>query len=144
MCTLRPVRVRFGAVEFDLSSSELRSIETPDPSNPDANDTVVLREQVFRVLQVLVEREGKIVTREEIKSRLWANDTLSILTKASMRRSKDTGRTEEANRLADGVSREAPLDTIVQNYLVPTIRASVKLQQRDPEAAIDLLRGAIQ
>jgi DNA-binding winged helix-turn-helix (wHTH) protein len=25
---------------------------------------------------MLLEREGKIVTREEIKSRLWANDTV--------------------------------------------------------------------
>jgi tetratricopeptide (TPR) repeat protein len=55
-----------------------------------------------------------------------------------------SGRTDEANRLADEVSQEAPLDTIVQKYLVPTIRASVKLQKHDPNAAIDLLRGAIQ
>ena len=53
-----------------------------------------------------------------------------------------SGRTGEANRLADEVSQEAPLDTIVQNYLVPTVRAALKLQQHDPAAAIDLLRGA--
>ena len=64
-------RVRFGAFEFDLSTGELRSIEAPDP-----NHKVLLREQVFQVLKMLVEREGKIVTREEIKSRLWANDTV--------------------------------------------------------------------
>jgi DNA-binding winged helix-turn-helix (wHTH) protein len=75
MSTLRPERVRFGGFEFDLSTGELRSIEAPDPSSPDSNSKVVLREQVFRVLQMLAEREGKIVTREEIKSRLWANDT---------------------------------------------------------------------
>ena len=54
-----------------------------------------------------------------------------------------SGRTGEANRLADEVSQEAPLDTIVLNYLVPTVRAAVKLQQHDPAAAIDLLRGAL-
>ena len=54
-----------------------------------------------------------------------------------------SGRTGEANRLADEVSQEAPLDTIVQNYLVPTVRAAVKLQQHDPAAAIDLLRSAL-
>jgi TolB-like protein/DNA-binding winged helix-turn-helix (wHTH) protein len=31
---------------------------------------------VFRVLSMLVQYEGKIVTREEIKVRLWANDTV--------------------------------------------------------------------
>jgi tetratricopeptide (TPR) repeat protein/tRNA A-37 threonylcarbamoyl transferase component Bud32 len=55
-----------------------------------------------------------------------------------------SGRTEEANRLADEVSQEAPLDTLVQKYLVPTVRAAVKLQQHDPAAAIDLLRGTIR
>jgi tetratricopeptide (TPR) repeat protein len=55
-----------------------------------------------------------------------------------------SGRTEEANRIADEVSQEAPLDAIVQKYLVPTVRAAVKLQQHDPVAAIDLLRGAVQ
>jgi tetratricopeptide (TPR) repeat protein len=54
-----------------------------------------------------------------------------------------SGRTDEAGRIADEVSREAPLDTIVQKYLVPTVRAAIKLQKHDPDAAIDLLRGTI-
>jgi tetratricopeptide (TPR) repeat protein len=32
----------------------------------------------------------------------------------------------------------------VQKYLVPTVRAAVKLRQHDPDAAVDLLRGTIQ
>jgi TolB-like protein/DNA-binding winged helix-turn-helix (wHTH) protein/cytochrome c-type biogenesis protein CcmH/NrfG len=71
-----PERVRFGAFELDLSTGELRSIEATDPGNPGPNNRVLLREQVFQVLRMLVERDGKIVTREEIKSRLWANDTI--------------------------------------------------------------------
>ena len=55
-----------------------------------------------------------------------------------------SGRTDEAERIADEVSQEAPLDTIVQKYPVPTVRAAVKLQQHDPNAAIDLLRGTSQ
>src|SRR5712672_3160059 len=71
MRTLPSERVRFGAFELDLGTGELRSIEAPGPNNK-----VILREQVFQVLRMLLEREGKIVTREEIKSRLWANDTV--------------------------------------------------------------------
>jgi len=71
MPTLSSGRVRFGAFELDLSTGELRSIEAPDPNNK-----VILREQVFQVLRMLLEREGKIVTRENIKGRLWANDTV--------------------------------------------------------------------
>src|ERR1700690_281487 len=71
MHTLPSKRVLFGAFEFDLSTGELRSIEAPDPDNK-----VLRREQVFQVLRMLDDREGKIVTREEIKTRLWANDTV--------------------------------------------------------------------
>jgi len=71
MYTLPSERIRFGAFELDLSTGELRSIGAPDPNNK-----VLLREQVFQVLRMLVEREGKIVTREEIKSRMWPNDTV--------------------------------------------------------------------
>ena len=63
-------RVRFGAFELDLSTGELRSIEGPHPNNK-----VLLREQMFQVMRMLVERDGAIVTREEIKSRLWADHT---------------------------------------------------------------------
>jgi TolB-like protein/DNA-binding winged helix-turn-helix (wHTH) protein/cytochrome c-type biogenesis protein CcmH/NrfG len=76
MYTLSSGRILFGAFELDLSTGELRSIEAPDPNNPDLNNKVILREQVFQVLRMLLEREGKIVTREEIKGRLWANDTV--------------------------------------------------------------------
>ena len=69
-------RVRFGAFELDLSTGELCSIEALDPGNPGPNQKVLLREQVFQVLRLLVERDGKIVTREEIKSRLWGDDTV--------------------------------------------------------------------
>jgi len=55
-----------------------------------------------------------------------------------------TGRTEEAGKLADQISAERPEDALVQNYLAPTIRAAIKLQQRDPAAAIDLLRGTVK
>jgi hypothetical protein len=48
-------RVRFGAFELDLSTGELRSIEGPHPNNK-----VLLREQMFQVMRMLVERDGTI------------------------------------------------------------------------------------
>src|ERR1700687_6495747 len=71
MHTFSSDRILFGAFELDLSTGELRSIEAPDPDNK-----VILREQVFQVLRMLLEREGKIVTREEINGRLWPDDTV--------------------------------------------------------------------
>jgi len=71
MPTLSSGRARLGAFDLDLSTGELRSIEAPNPDNK-----VLLREQVFQVLRMLIEHEGDIVTREEIKSRLWSSDTV--------------------------------------------------------------------
>src|SRR6516225_11559743 len=71
MPTLPSGRVLFGAFELDLTTGELRSTDRPGQNNK-----VLLREQVFQVLRMLVERDGKIVTRDEIKCRLWPNDTV--------------------------------------------------------------------
>jgi eukaryotic-like serine/threonine-protein kinase len=60
-------RVRVGSFELDLPSGELRA-----PNR----ETVLLREQPFQVLRMLVERPGQIVTRTEIKDTLWPNDTI--------------------------------------------------------------------
>src|SRR5580698_10749142 len=70
MRTLPSTGVRFGTFELDLNTGELRSAGAPDPDSKD-----LLREQVFHVLRMLVEREGQIVTRDEIKERLWPDDT---------------------------------------------------------------------
>jgi len=61
-----PARVGFGPFQLDLRAGELRR-----------NDrSVVLHQQPFQVLLMLVELEGEIVTREEIKKKLWPNDTV--------------------------------------------------------------------
>ena len=61
-----PNRRRFGAFEFDLKAGELRK----------GARRVLLQEQPFQLLLMLVERRGDIVTLDEIKKRLWPNDTV--------------------------------------------------------------------
>jgi hypothetical protein len=51
MNTLPSRRVLFGAFELDLTTGELRSTDTPGP-----NSKVLLREQVFQVLRMLVDQ----------------------------------------------------------------------------------------
>ena len=67
----RAGRVRLGTFEVDLHSGALYPAGTvgDDHKTP-------LREQPLRVLQMLIEGGGKVVTREEIKKRLWPNDTI--------------------------------------------------------------------
>ena len=61
-----PVRVRFGTFELDLKSGELW----------DGGRKVVLPEQPFQVLRILVEYGGEVASREVIQRKLWPNDTI--------------------------------------------------------------------
>src|SRR6267378_2867525 len=64
-------RVRLGEFQLDLSSGELRTLGAVN-----GDGKILLREQPFQVLRMLIQRGGKIVTREEIKRKLWPNDTI--------------------------------------------------------------------
>src|ERR1700747_2144598 len=66
-------RARFGTFELNVRTGELISIGT-EPVEP-ASAKVLLREQPFRILRILVERQGQIVSRQEIRQILWPNDT---------------------------------------------------------------------
>jgi len=67
-------RVRFGTFELNVRTGELISF---GPGAAEAGSAkVLLREQPFQILRILVERQGKIVTRQEIKQILWPNDTV--------------------------------------------------------------------
>jgi serine/threonine protein kinase/Tol biopolymer transport system component len=65
------IRVRLGAFELDLQSGELSSVPASG-----SRSRIVLAQQPFRLLVMLVEREGAMVTREEIQKRFWQNDTI--------------------------------------------------------------------
>ena len=57
--------VRFGSFEFDLASGELRS----------QGRRVPLQDQPAQVLAELVSRPGEVVTRDELRRTVWADDT---------------------------------------------------------------------
>jgi len=57
--------IRFGVFEVDLDAAELRKHGL----------RLKLPEQPFQILAMLLERPGDIVTREELRNRLWQTDT---------------------------------------------------------------------
>src|SRR5271167_2898189 len=61
-----PSRLRFGAFEFDLKAGELHK----------GARKILLQEQPFQILRMLVERRGDLVTLDEIQRKLWPNDTV--------------------------------------------------------------------
>ena len=58
-------RVRTGLFEIDVDSGEVHK----------QGRRVALQEQPFRVLAMLLERPGEVVSREELQARLWPADT---------------------------------------------------------------------
>ena len=60
-----PRTLRFGPYEADLSTGELRRDGVK----------LSLQDQPFQILALLVRRPGELVTREELRSRLWPADT---------------------------------------------------------------------
>jgi serine/threonine protein kinase/Flp pilus assembly protein TadD len=46
-----------------------------------------------------------------------------------------------AEKLADDLDKSHPLDTLVQRYWLPTIRAAIALERKDPNHAVELLKG---
>ena len=54
------------------------------------------------------------------------------------------GDTAEAQRLADKLNQQFPLDTVTQTYWLPTIRAAIALQHNNPQQAIATLEPALQ
>jgi eukaryotic-like serine/threonine-protein kinase len=57
--------IRFGVFEADLHAGEVRK----------SGNRVKLQDQPFKVLQILLERPGSLVTREELQSRIWPDES---------------------------------------------------------------------
>jgi Tol biopolymer transport system component/DNA-binding winged helix-turn-helix (wHTH) protein len=62
-----PRQVRFEGFRLDLRAGELRT---------NAGKTLRLPEQPFRILTMLLEHPGEVVTREDIRKELWPDNTI--------------------------------------------------------------------
>ncbi len=57
--------VRFGVFEIDLKAGELRK----------RGIRIRVQDQPYQILQILLERPGEVVTREELQQRIWPTNT---------------------------------------------------------------------
>ncbi len=57
--------IRFGVFEVDLAAGELRK----------NGSRIRLQEQPFQILACLLDRAGEVITREELRQKLWPADT---------------------------------------------------------------------
>jgi TolB-like protein/tetratricopeptide (TPR) repeat protein len=99
---------RFGSIEVDLEGRRLLKNGMP----------ITLREQSFQVLAALMERPGEIVTRDELRRRLWPSDTLvdfEVALNSAVSRLRDA--------LGDSASSPSFIETIPKRgyrFVAPT------------------------
>jgi DNA-binding winged helix-turn-helix (wHTH) protein len=116
---------RFGLFEVDLVSGELRK----DGSR------IRLQEQPFRVLAMLLDRPGEMVTREEMRSQLWPGDTFVDF---------DHGLNTAVNKLREALGDAAANPRFVQTVARRGYRFIAPVQQNDGSAMPVPAASAVQ
>lgn len=92
-----PLTIRFGDFEVDVAAAELRK----------AGRTVRLQEQPFRILRYLLDRPGEVVTREELRQKIWGDDVY-----VDFDRSLNTSVARLREALGDSPTRPAYVETV--------------------------------
>jgi len=105
--------LRFGAFEMNFEAGELRKCGT----------RIRLQDQPFQLLSTLVERAGQVVTRDELRQRVWPADTFvdfdASLNIAVMKIRQALGDSAADPRFVETVPRRgyrfvAPVDSIAK------------------------------
>jgi TolB-like protein/DNA-binding winged helix-turn-helix (wHTH) protein/tetratricopeptide (TPR) repeat protein len=111
--------VRFGMYEISLSSGELRK----------GGMRIKVQQQPIKVLEMLLERPGQVVTREELRNRVWPHDSF--------------GDFDQAVNIAIGKLRTALGDSADNPRFIETLPkrgyrfiAEVRTLDADPPATI--------
>lgn len=110
----------FGPHAFDLRSGELRKF----------GSKVKMGEQPFRILCMLLETPGEMVTREELRAKLWSDDTFVDF---------DHGLNSAVQRLRDCLSDSAGKPRSAKDYVSPFELAQACAGLRKREEALRYL-----
>jgi len=118
--------VRFGVFETDLETGELRKHGL----------RLKLSEQPFQILALLLAKPGEIVSREELRERLWPSETFVDfdhgLNNAVMRLREVLGDSSEHPRFIETLPRRgyrfiAPVEQLYESAAAPTPQEAVAL-----------------
>jgi TolB-like protein/DNA-binding winged helix-turn-helix (wHTH) protein/Tfp pilus assembly protein PilF len=115
--------IRFSVFEVDLTSGEVRK----------SGQRVKLAGQPFEVLQALLERPGEIVTREELRRRLWPQNTFvdhELAIKKAVNRLRDV--------LSDSAESPHFIETVPRRgyrFIGNIAASSIQSEPNKPQAA---------
>jgi eukaryotic-like serine/threonine-protein kinase len=110
-----PDRWRFGQFEIDISTGELRKNGL----------RMHIQEQPLRILGALLERPGELVTREELRERLWPAATF-----VNFERSLNAAVAKLRQALADSAEQPRYVETVARRgyRFVAPVEASLPLE----------------
>ena len=136
-----PPTLRFATFEVDLRSGELRKNGVK----------VKLQEKPFQVLALLLERRGELLTRAELRERMWAADTFvdfdHSLGAAIAKLRQALGDSAQNPRFVETVAGRGYRFLVpVENLLLPPgpeVQPSSQIRRLAFSAATGLLGGAL-
>jgi tetratricopeptide (TPR) repeat protein len=95
-------------------------------------------DEALRLAEINRSAEGRKIAAEALaQSTRWDVKMVAAMTLAR------AGDAVQAYRLAEELNQSFPVDTMMQNYSLPTIRAAIELQKNRPRQAIEILQVAI-
>src|ERR1700742_1038953 len=121
--------VRFGAFEADLHAGEVRK----------SGSRIKLQEQPFKVLQILLEHPGALVTREELQTRIWPEETYGDFDHAV---NVAVGKLRTA--LGDSADNPSFIETVPRRgyrFVAPLERNQIEVPPPPPEEIVVPLTG---
>jgi DNA-binding winged helix-turn-helix (wHTH) protein len=118
--------IQFGVFEVDLRAGELRR----------NGSRVKLQEQPLQILTLLLERPGEVVSREELRTRLWPADTFVDFDhslNAAVRRLRDAlGDSAENPRFVETLARRGYRFLVPVSGMPPAVEAELPVHPPRP------------
>jgi len=118
--------IQFGVFEVDLRAGELRR----------NGSRVKLQDQPLQILTLLLERPGEVVSRDELRTRLWPADTFVDFDhslNAAVRRLRDAlGDSAENPRFVETVARRGYRFLVPVSGMPPALEAELRVPPPQP------------
>ena len=125
-----PKLVQFGLYELDLRTSELRK----------QGRKIKLQEQPCRILGILLEQPGEVVTREDLRKRLWSDNTF-----VDFDHSLNTAIMRLREALSDSSENPVFIETLPRHgyrFIAPIEEISLSENEKNEPAALATLPEA--
>ncbi|HEY3455330.1 MAG TPA: winged helix-turn-helix domain-containing protein [Bryobacteraceae bacterium] len=122
---------RFGPFEVDFAASELRR----------SGSQVRIQEQPLRILEILLEQPGELVSRERLRERLWPSDTF-----VDFERSLNAAVAKLRQALHDSADRPVYVETVARKgyrFIAPVTEIGAEPQPAQTDSGPSRPRAAL-